>query len=244
MEYQLRGVVLRSVKYRENDIIVSIYTDKLGRQDYAVKGAHRKKSKFRANLFQPLMLLDLEVKHHSNRTLHSIKECRVSEPLTTIHSNFVKSSEAMFISEFLYRSIQEVEHNSDLFLFIYSSIQMFDLIDSGVANFHIAFLLKLSRYLGFLPQLDAVDSEDLWFDMLSGSTASLEPFHKTILTPQESRVMFTLYKTDYADLDSIKIGGNLRKRLLYGVVEFYSIHLGHQLNIRSLKVLEEVYDIE
>ena len=56
-----RGIVLHHIKYSETSIIATIYTEVFGRQSYIIKGIRNKKSKIKANILQPLFLLNMEV---------------------------------------------------------------------------------------------------------------------------------------------------------------------------------------
>ena len=61
MIHKTRGIVLRTVDYSDTSLIAKIYTEQFGIQSYLIKGAKRKRASIKANLFQPLALLELEV---------------------------------------------------------------------------------------------------------------------------------------------------------------------------------------
>ena len=54
MLYKTRGIVLNHIKYSDTSVIVTMYTETFGRQAYIVNGVRGKKSKIKANIFQPL----------------------------------------------------------------------------------------------------------------------------------------------------------------------------------------------
>ena len=61
-----KGVVLRTLKYGETSVIVTIFTELFGIQSYIVNGVRvsTKKGSGRANLFQPSAILEMIVYHN------------------------------------------------------------------------------------------------------------------------------------------------------------------------------------
>ncbi|MBS1655487.1 MAG: recombination protein O N-terminal domain-containing protein, partial [Bacteroidetes bacterium] len=61
--HKTKGIVLRTVKYGETSVIVTIYTELFGIQSYLVNGVRvsSKKGSGKANLFQPSAILDMVV---------------------------------------------------------------------------------------------------------------------------------------------------------------------------------------
>lgn len=56
---------------------------------------------------------------------------------------------ALFLSEFLYRAVREEAENRPLFAYLQHSIIWLDECGGGFANFHLVFLMRLSRFWGF-----------------------------------------------------------------------------------------------
>ena len=168
MTIRTRSIVLNQLRYGDSSLIVDLYTENMGRQTVFVKGAFGKKSRMRSALFQPLHLLEIDLHHRANRQMQRISNPNICYPFQTIHFNPVKCCIAMFITEVLYKTLKEEEANSEMFDFLYYSIQTLDLNEHGTANFHLAFLVQFSRYLGFylkyeklLPQLSEISFDKL-----------------------------------------------------------------------------------
>lgn len=241
MLQKTKGIVLHHIKYGDSSIIAHIYTDIFGRQAYIVNGVRNKKSKIRLSQFQPLTVLELDVYYKSTRELQRIKELRSYLILHTIHNDIVKSSIAIFISEIIYKTLREVESNKPLFDFIYSSIHLLDTKSTGIENFHLVFILLLSKYLGISPQMadiynpGLVDAEQMAF-----SRENLQ--QSFILTEQETKGLGDLYKYSFENLEKISIDNNTRSSLLEKLVDYYKIHLEGIGDIKSLAVLKEVFN--
>ena len=81
--------------------------------------------------------------------MQRVSNIQVYYPFQSIPFDPVKSCIALFVAEVLYKTLKEEESNADLFDFLIHAIQALDLNDRGTANFHLAFLVHYSRYLGF-----------------------------------------------------------------------------------------------
>lgn len=237
--HKTKGIVLHYIKYGETSIIATIYTEKFGRQAYIIKGARSPKSRIRANLFQPLFLLDMEVYHKPKHELQMIKEVKNTTPFVDIPFNPKKSTVCLFLAEVLYRTLREEEQSPRLFEFISESILLFDEAAMFLPNFHLTFLLHLSRFLGFYPQNDYSESNFL-FDLKEGHFIANTPVHKYFLPSQASSDFHALMNTGFGD--ELKFSTpEMRQFLLDKILEFYLFHIEHLGEIKSIEVLREVF---
>ena len=178
--YSTKGIVLNQIKYLNNSIIANIFTEKFGRQAFIIKGLRSKKSKIKANLFQPLFLLDMEIYYKMNRNLQSVKEIKNISPFSTIPYDYNKNAMAIFLAEVLYKTIKEEEANINLFEFLFNSIKLFDTLDNKFINFHLLFLINLSRYLGFYPNNNFSEYK-VFFDLKNGEFVENDSSHFHII---------------------------------------------------------------
>src|SRR4051812_1798980 len=149
MLHKTRGIVFRFTKFRETSIIVTIFTEVFGLQSYIVNGIRSKTAKNKIALYQPLTLLDLVVYHRKNANIERIKEVHCFHPYVSVTSDVKKSSIALFLIELLNKVVKDESHAKELFDFITKSLITLDLMTDEFENFHLIFLLRLSRYLGF-----------------------------------------------------------------------------------------------
>ncbi len=240
MIQKTKGIVLHYIKYGDTSIIAYIYTEVFGRQAFIVNGVRKKSSKIRLNQFQPLSVLELDVYYKPGRDIQRIKELRNSLLLQTVHDNIVKSSIALFIAEIMYKTLREIEPNKPLFDFIYNSIHILDRKTGGIENYHLVFLLLLSKYLGISPVDE--DRKSIEFGVMQPPE-----FKKSdkglsfLLTEEERRAMTQLHEYSFENLEKIKIDNNTRIGLLEKFVEYFKLHLEGTGTIKSLAVLKEVF---
>lgn len=232
-----RGIALHSIRYSDSGNIVSVYTEEFGRRSYMVHGSSRKSSK-KMPLFQPLSLLMLEVDHKPNREIQRIREASLLTPLTEIHTIMPKTTIALFCAEILYRTIREEESNPALFSFLHHSIQVLDLLQKGTENFHLAFMMQLSKYLGFFPSGNFSPIHN-GFNFHTGTFEPVQPGQS--FDPLSSELISRFLTVSYTDLHLIELNGTQRSNLLEKMVQFYQFHVEGLGAIKSLKILQEVF---
>src|ERR1035437_8438600 len=171
MIYKTRGIVLRTADYSDTSLIAKIYTEQFGIQSYLIKGAKRKKASIKANLFQPLALLDLQVYKKEKKQLQTLKEVGAEIHFASIHNDPAKTSILFFLNEILLKCLQEEEENSELFSFLHETIQTLDSAEKNFSNLHLIFLIRFSRFLGFYPQGNYSDTNS-FFDLREGKFVS------------------------------------------------------------------------
>ena len=240
MLHKTRGIVLNHIKYSETSIIVTIYTEVFGRQAYIINGVRGKKSNIKSNNFQPLFLLYMEVYHKPKRDLQRVKEIQNASIFSTIPYDLRKSTLAIFIAEILYKTIQEHEPNSGLFNYLFNSIQMLDLKEKGISNFHIYFLLHLTKYLGFFPDNNYSENYP-YFDLKAGSFVQIKPMHSSFLEENPSEFFSKMLYFSEDQHQDLEIDYKIRIQLLEKIVEYYMLHNEGISSIKSLEVLKEVF---
>ena len=234
-----RGIFLHAIKYSETSLIATIYTETYGRQSFIINGMHGKNSSVRASAFQPLYLLDLELYYKAGRDIQRLKNARIINPYTSIQFDIRKSSQVFFLAEILYKCLREEEPNAELFNFIYHSLTFLDMSDSGISNFHLWFLFKLTKFLGINPSQENSQISN-FFDMQSAAFVSHEPLHSQF-TDKHSTVLFSrLFEVDFSTIETLDYTQNERKIVLEKLLEYYKIHFDNLGEIKSLSVLKEV----
>ncbi len=240
MQVKTKGIVLHSVKYSDSASIITIYTEQFGRASYMIYGINKKKSALRPALLQPLSLVEIDIVHQPGKDLQRIKELQMFYTFSGIPVNPVKNAIALFISEVLYRTLKQSEPDENLFLFLENSIQQLDCSDKGIANFHLIFLLKLSRYLGFEPNSD--EDSFRYFDLLNGTFQIEKPLHIHYLTTEDAVDFAAVLHAGYQNMGKLVFSRQKRVKLLEGLIEYYRLHIPDFHGLHSLSVLQNLFD--
>jgi DNA repair protein RecO (recombination protein O) len=233
------GIALNYIEYSETSIIATIYTEKFGRQSYIINKVKTGKSKFKAGYFQPLILLNLEVYNNPKKELQRIKELSSGYPLKSIPFDIKKSSIAFFTAELLLQSIKEEERNQSMFEYIFNSIILLDEMKQAIQNFHLLFILRLTKYLGFYPK-NNFNTLNCYFDLANGEFISSKR-HNYILEVEDSILLSNLLNEPNNNYKLAYINNQNRSILINKLIEYYKLHNHLDGQLKSLKVLNEVF---
>jgi len=234
-----RGIVFRKIKYSESSLILQVYTEKFGLQSLMARGTRSKKSKLKAGLFQHLALLDLVIYRNEKKDIHHIKEVKPAYPFSSIPFDIRKSSLIIFMNEVLYKSIKEEEENEALFQFLFNSIQILDMKKGAIAEFHLLFLVQLSKFLGFFPERNFSESNQT-FDLQEGKFIRNTEASDLLMPLPFSKYLFQFLSVNYDSERNLPIPGNLKNDFLDYLLKYYRIHLPEFGELKSHIILREV----
>ncbi|WP_337967649.1 DNA repair protein RecO [uncultured Flavobacterium sp.] len=236
MLVKTKAIVISALKFQEKSLIVKCFTLSNGLKSYFVRDAFSsRKASQKIAYFQPLSILEIEAVHKNKGTLENFKEIRSAVPFQSIHTDLIKSTMVMFLSEMLHYSIQEEEKNESLFIFLETALTWLDHHDE-ISNFHLILLLEATKYLGFYPDVSEIDLP--YFEMIDGVFI---PFHGfNALTEHETNVFKKLIDLKF-DNDQKVFNVTERQILLKILIDYYSFHLDGFKRPKSLEVLKEIF---
>ena len=234
-----RALVIRSIKNGETSLIVSCYLEDIGYKTFIVKGVYgSKKSKFSKAHFFPLNMINLNYSYTEGRNLGFIKEVKSEKLYKSLHVDIQKSSVIIFLSEIL-NSIfkEETIVNKDLFNFLLNTLSWYDQVKS-CNNFHIKFLIELSRFIGFYPNI--INETDSFFNLESGSTSAKQNIGSNIIG-NDLNLFKEFLGTEFEDLNNMNIKNESRTRILNYIIDYYSLHLQMFKSPKSINVFAEIF---
>ncbi|MDQ6528875.1 DNA repair protein RecO [Flavobacterium sp. LHD-85] len=236
MLVKTKAIVISSLKFQEKSLIVKCFTLSSGLKSYFVRDAFSsRKASQKIAYFQPFSILEIEAVHKNKGTLENFKEIKTAIPFQSIHTDIVKSTMVMFLSEMLHYSIQEEEKNEQLFLFLETALTWLDHHDE-ISNFHLILLLEITKYLGFYPDLS--ENNLPFFEMNEGvftlfQNGNVLPEHETNLFKKLLDLKFDNDQKIFHVLE--------RQILLKIIIDYYSLHLEGFKKPKSLEILKEVF---
>jgi len=241
--HKTKGIVLRTVKYGETSLIVSIFTELFGIQSYLVNGVRTstKKGTGKANLFQPSALLDMVVYHNELKNLQRIKEFRWGYLYQHILSDVRKNAVALFMIELLTKCLKQPEANTDLFHFVEDSfLHLDESTEAVVANFPLFFALHLPVFFGFRIT-DNYNNENYFLDLQEGKYVKEQPQHPNFLDDKQALITSQLLKImQPEEMEDIKLNHDFRRNLLFVYETYYALHIQDFGKMKTLPVLREI----
>ncbi|MFO7852261.1 MAG: DNA repair protein RecO [Bacteroidota bacterium] len=234
------GIVLHTFKHSDSGIISHIFTKKYGRLSFIVKGISNKKGTTRRAYFQVLQPLSIEFYYREKRDLHIIKEAHPLFNYLNLHTDIRMTSIIMFLGEVLYKALRPAGPDEHLYNYLIDTLEYLDNEKRLLLNFHIGFIIGLSKYLGIAPSNNY--SRDLqYFDMQNGIYTDVPPIHGFYMGKKYSSLLNDFLRSNISECNEILLSGHARKEFLDDLLAFYSLHLPGFQNVRSLKIYSDMF---
>ena len=234
------AIVLHAFKYGDSRMIADLFTREAGRLSVIVNLPKTSRGKARKQFFQPLTLLDVEIDLRQRAQLQPLRDVRLLLPFTSIPFDAKKTSISLFVAEFLYYALRGEQQNEPLFSYVANSVEWLDSSAGHFANFHLVFLMRLSRFLGFYPNLEDY-TEGCLFDLRAGTFCLCQPTHHDVLQPAEAGLVALMMRMDFPTMHLFKLSHTDRNRLIEIILAYYRLHLPDFPELKSLPVLQEVF---
>lgn len=238
MSHSTPAIILKQTNYGDSSLIVQAFTKKFGLQSYLVSGARKPKAKIRSSLLQPMHLVEIVASHRENQSLHRIAEVRAAPVFQSIPYDIRKSTVAIFLNEILYKCLRQQAADESLFDFVYHAISWLDMAEDMPPNFHLHFLMRLTRFLGFQPAPQRAGQA--FFDLHEGVFKAHRPVQPLFLEEPHSTNLSVLLTIPLESMHTIRIPAPQRRELLKQIVLFYQLHIDGLGEIKSLPILEEL----
>ena len=238
MYFKTKAIVISSLKYGDNSLIVKCFTEDFGIQSYLLQGVlSSKKTTLKVALFQPFTQLEIVASRKNTGGLERIKEAKVSCIYQSLHTNVYKSSVVVFLSE-VCSSVCSVEHpEPELYAFLEEKLSFFDATEFS-ANFHLKFLIDLTRFLGFFP--DMTNERKRFFSLEEGIFNDTDE-SKYSISGMELQFFKDVIASDYTALQGIKVTKQQRNTLLSHLLKYYEWHFPGFRKTKSLEVLQGLF---
>ena len=143
------AVVLRTMKYGETSVIVTLYTKEFGKVSGIVKGARQSKGRY-GSAFQPMAQLQTMMYRKEGRDLQTIGQSDVINDFRHIHDELPKMAVGMKLIE-LVQMISHEEGNANLFELLVSALAALDAAEGDFSLLFPWFVVSLCFLLGFEP---------------------------------------------------------------------------------------------
>ncbi len=232
------AIILGTVQVKSNNNVVKMFTKTHGLQSVYVSAGTKKKAAKNAVL-QPLSICQVTYSTGKNSTLPSLKEAKIEEPLLNIQMDIYKSTIALFIADFLTQVLPQ-DHEEGFYDFVEKSVQIFNEIEEGKANYHLAFIVKISQWLGVQPSLNK--DRNNYFDLKEGVFLSGTPNHPYYLSASETQTLAQFLQQEWSKIGQVKITGQERRKLLNSIIHYFIFHVPGFKKPKSLSILEEVFN--
>lgn len=238
---ETRGVILRSIKYKESSLILDIYTEHKGLQSFLINGVFKKGNQRLAGILQLCNLVDLISYFNEQKHLHRIKEINLNYIYSDLSFNLTKSAIATFILEICKKCLKDQQTNVELFNFIHRCFILLDKQNPIDPNFHLKFLVRFIQFLGVQPT-NNYSTKNNSFDLRNGCFVAYDQILIHAIEPELSKLFSSLFnEKDFGSGFTITINYSDRKNLLDLLILYYQFHVEQFGQLKSLEVLRTLF---
>lgn len=239
MKQKTKTIILNTSKYGENKLIINGYTREYGRMGFVISAIATKKAS-PLPYCQPLFQNEVEFNYNPSHELQQAKTINPCYTYQSIPYKTSKTSIAFFIAEVLRKTLVYSEKNTSLYDFISASLKMFDIPEIKGTNFHLKFLMTLSKYLGFYPA-NRYSQNEQFFDIEKSKFITQNYNNRHTIPPPYSKIFDSLLDNEFTTCENIQLSGSDRSFLLNKIIEYYKYRFENIHNINSLEILQTVF---
>ena len=240
MMTKTKAIVLHTLKYGDSKLFVNVLSREYGMITLSCPTGKRKNGSSKTNCFQPLNMVEVEFEMKPKADIHPLREVRIDYPTSDIPFNPYKLSISIFIAEFLRYALNNEQKDYVMYDYIYNSIQWLDSADKGYSNFHLVFMTKLSRFIGFYPDMNSFNPGS-YFDLHNGTFSTTPSFNSSTLKPSDSSIVPTLDRLTFASMHLLKMTREQRNECTEMILKYYRLHVPNFPELRSFNILKELF---
>ncbi|MFM7234447.1 MAG: DNA repair protein RecO, partial [Flavobacteriales bacterium] len=216
-------------------LIVRLLCREIGYKSCIVRNSKRPNSSTQ-HLYQPLRIIEFDCEYQEVSKFINPRSPRLVAPLHNLSTDPVKIAITLFMDEVLAKTLADDYGNDTLFVFLKNSIILLDdAIDAK--NFHVWWLIEITRHYGFYPMKSPGD----FFDLQQGLFVQSAPGHPHYLQAAAAAELKRLLDLEWPQAQILELHSSVRSELLLALVTYLKLHLSNLREIKSLDVLHAVF---
>lgn len=239
MTEKFTGLVLDVRRHTDRHNVVTLFTRERGRLAFLSAAGSSRTARMRQARLQPLAAIEGDFRFKGTAELQALGAFSLHNVWTDLYFNPAKQMTVMFLSEFLNRLVRASMPDEAMWDYVHGSLSLLDRLESGVADFHVAFLTSLLPFAGIQPDAGAWQ-EGKVFDMQAGTFTDRVPPHSDFLAGEEARMASVLARADFSNIRALRLTRTTRAGVLEQLLRYYGLHFPGTARLRSVAVLREL----
>ena len=250
-----RAIVLHSIRYGDQKVIVSLLTQTEGRLSVVARIPTTQRGKLKKQLFQPMNIIEAQIDIRPQAELQHFRDIRLAIPYSSIPFHAEKLAIALFLAEFIYYGTREERNNPNLYDYIENSLLWLDGCQHDFANFHLVFMMRMTRFIGFYPNIEDYHPGD-YFDLQAACFTHQPPLqvgndrqsplsHSSpitqVLNAEDASHISTLMRMNYESMHLFRMSHHERNRITNVLIQYYRLHVSGFPQLQSLAVVQELW---
>jgi len=245
-QLKTKAIIIQSIRWKESSKIVTMYSEALGKIKLIARGAFRKGSPL-AGKIETLMLVDAVLEVKESRSINIVKEIDVIDTFSENRLNMKLLPFALSIIEIINQVLDETQPDPVFFNFVLE-------MENSLKNTNkpeivlIYFLLKLSSYLGFKPQLNNCKSGDphlcgdkVFLSINDGKVSCKKcgsnPSHPLVLTRDQYFFLKSLQGINHRRINNYKHSRSDYIEIIQRISRYINFHLDREIRMEALQLI-------
>lgn len=245
MEIQeTKGIIFYNRNYREDDKLVKIFTETIGKRMFFVKHVSRSKL---MSVIQPLIVANFILKINDSG-LSYIEDYKEVTVFKGINSDLFKLSYATYIVSLADAAINDGERDVHLFDFL---VKLLELMEEGLDYEILTNIFEIQILERFGVALDFNSCvfcrrKNLAFDFTYKYSGVLCPEHyikderRSHLDPNLIFLVNRLKSISFVDLERISVKDDMKRKLRLFIDDIYENYVG--IHLKSKKFIDDLSD--
>lgn len=233
----VQAIVLKTFQFSDNQKIVRAFSKEKGYLSFITPSSFFKKKNCTVHLMQ---VVEAEIFYTEKSSLYKLKSVTSLANLSAVYFDIYKMNIALLWGEVLDLILRNEQKNTDLFDFIFQSLEYLNTATKDVANFNLFFLYRLTTLIGFKIDTSAYE-EGYVLDINGGIFIPSGGRDTYVSGPNAAQIIHKLCTCQVEELGDIPLDRKSRSILLDIILLFLSIHLNTDFNIKSIRVIREVF---
>lgn len=234
------GIVLRTYKHQDSNLIAKVFTREYGLQTFIVPGHRSSRSRSRHSYFQPLSIIEVVFQERANRDLQKLTETRSAFGLVEAQTHPVKLSLGLALLE-IFSDTTGDETDPHHYEFLKSIIIYLDRSPDRLIQIFLFFLVHHTRFLGFFPNDESTGRGHVIFvksegtirnsELADAGSGLLRQFLHSELRP----------RTEEGSCQNIRLDSDQKRQFIRMMFEYYQMHITGFRYPQTMKVFAEVF---
>ncbi len=235
------GIVLRTIKHQESNLITTLYTQEYGLMSFILTGYRSTRSRRRHSYFQPLSIVEVIFRERPNRDLHKVSESKVAHLLQEVQTAPVKLSLGLAMVEIFYDVVKEEEPQPQLYQFFRQVIVHLDQSPQRLIQVFLHFLVHLTRFLGFFPYDGSKEAAQVQFDVKEGTLRAATQGEGSARLLRAFMYSELRHLPDAHSCQQITFDAAQKRHLIRLLFDYYREHITGFRYPQTMKVFAEVF---
>lgn len=241
--FKTSGVIIKSADYKENDKLLWIYTEELGKITAIAKGAKKNKSRL-FSVTSTLCYSDYVV--FKGKNLFNLQEGKIINSFKGLMSNLDKLTYASYVCELIDIGLEDGEIDKNLYI---EFIKTLYLLDTDAIDYELlirSFELKLLKATGYGINLETCSickrkirtSKYINLQSYGGICENCNKDHSIHISKEAYAALKFLNKIDASRIYMMKLSDDIKKQI--EKINLYFISTNYSRKPKSLEMLNYI----